>query len=185
MATNILQPPIEQVTPQPSVTSLQEVAETVQSDALQHAHTRFILPIQAAGLAELLQRHDFVEHFKFGLAERIAGTLAAYDEHVQAIYYFDPNLNPDAETETYAALDASVNLLVQVESKSAALESFIIAVDRALTEQVRKLPSPLFASLASVLNTILITQDDVEQKRGHAVLLSSFYLKPRQVWRRR
>ena len=100
MITKILQPPTMEEFTQPVVTSLQEVAETIQIDALQHAHTRFTQPMRAADLAEVLQRNDFIDHFKFGLAERIANTLAAHDEHVQAIYYFDPNLNSDAEIET-------------------------------------------------------------------------------------
>ena len=182
MATNILQSPIKQATLQPPITSLQETAETIQMDALQYAHTKSTQSIQAADLAELLQRHDFFDQFKLGMAERIADTLAAHDEHVQAIYYFDPYLNADAETETFAPLDATVNLLVLVESKSAALESFITALDGALTQQVRKLPSPLLVSLASILNAILITQEDVAQRRGYAVLLSSMFLKPRQVY---
>jgi hypothetical protein len=161
MATNILQPPAKQAASQPSVTSLQEAVETIEIDALQHAHTKCTHPLRAADLAELMQRHDFVDHFKFGLAVRIANMLAAHDEHVQAIYYFDPDLNSDAQTETYAALDATVNLLILVESK---------------------LPSPLYASLVSILNAILITEQDVDQGRGYAILLSSMYLKPRQVW---
>ena len=182
MVTKILQTPKIHTTPQPVVTSLQEVAETIQMDALQHAHTMFTQPMKAADLAEVLQRNDFIDHFKYGLAERIANTLAAHDEHVQAIYYFDPNLNSDSEIETYAPLDASVNLLVQVETKSAALESFIAALDQALTLEARKLPSPLYAQLVSILNAILVTEEDVDQRRGYAILLSSMYLKPRQVW---
>ena len=181
MTINILQLAPQESTAEPTVTSLQEVAETIQIDALQHAHTMFIRPAHAASLADLLQWHDFVNHFKFGLAERIAKTLAAHDEHVQAIYYFDPNLNSDAETETYAPLDPAVNLLVQVTSKSAALQSFIIALDKALTGQLSTLPSPLYASLQTMLNAIVITEEDVQQKQGYAVLLSSLYLKPRRI----
>ena len=182
MITKILQPPTKQERTEPEVTSLQEVAETIQIDALQHAHTRFTQPMRAADLEEVLQRNDFIDHFKFGLAERISRTLAAHDEHVQAIYYFDPNLSSDAETETYAPLDVTVNLLVQVETKSAALDSFIAALDEALTQEARKLPSPLYASLVSILNAILITEEEVDQRRGYAILLSSMYLKPLQVW---
>ena len=40
MATNILQPEIKQVTPQPSITSLQEAAETIQIDSMQYAHAK-------------------------------------------------------------------------------------------------------------------------------------------------
>ena len=177
-----MQPVVKPATARFAVTSLQEVAETIQMDALAYAHSRFTQPIRAASIEELLQRHDFVNFFKLGLAERIANTLAANDEHVQAIYYFDPNLSADAETETYTALDPSINLLVRVKSKSAALSSFIAALDDALALQARKLPSPHYAALASILNAILITEEDVEQKRGYAALLSSLYLKPRQVW---
>ena len=181
MTANILQATPKEITAEPTVTSLQEVAETIQIDALQHAHTMSIQPARAADLAELLQWHDFLNHFKFGLAERIANTLAAHDEHVQAIFYFDPNLSADAETETYIPLDPSVNLLVQVTSKSAALQSFIVAIDQALIEQTRALPSPLFASLETILNAIVITAEDVQHKQGYAALLSSLYLKPRRI----
>ena len=177
-----MQSPVDSATSRLVVTSLQEVAETIQMDALEYAHNRFTQPVRAASIEELLQRHDFINYFKFGLAERIANTLAAHDEHVQAIYYFDPNLSADAETETYTALDPSINLLVQIKSKSAALSSFIAALDDALVIQARKLPSPHYAALASILNAILITEEDVEQKRGYAALLSSLYLKPRKVW---
>ena len=182
MTSNILlEAPITEETAEPSLTSLQEVAETIQIDALQHAYAMSIHPARAVDLAELLRWHDFVNHFKFGVAERIANTLAAHDEHVQAIYTFDPNLSADAETETYAPLDPSVNLLVQVTSKTAALQSFIAAIDKALTKQANTLPSPLFSSLETMLNAIVITGEDVRQKQGYAALLSSLYLKPRRI----
>ena len=182
MATNIMEPVTIERTSRPTVTSLQEVAETILADALQFAHDKFTQPMRAAGLEELMQRHDFIDYFKLGLAERIANTLAAHDEHVQAIYYFDPSLGSDAGTETYTALDPSINLLIRVKLKSAALSSFIAALDDALAREVRKLPSPYYGSLVTILNAILITEEDVEQGRGYAALLSSLYLKPRQVW---
>lgn len=181
MATNILQPVTKDAAVETHITSLQEIAETIQHDALQHARTKSIQPMRAADLAELLQWHDFVNYFRLGMADRIANTLTAYDDQVQAVYYFDPHLNPDAETETYTIPDPTVNLLVQVDSKSAALHSFIAALDNALAEQARRLPSPLFGSLETILNGIVITEEDVQQKRGYAALLSSLYLRPRQI----
>lgn len=182
METMILQEELKQQLERPAVTSLQETAETILMDALQHARTRFVHPISATGLEGLLMRHDFVDYLKFGLAERIARTLAAHDALVQSVHYFDPDLGADAETETYTRIDPSVNLLVHVESKTAALNAFIAALDGALTAQARKLPAPYYAALDSILNAILITGDDVAQGRGYAVLLSSRYLQPRQVW---
>lgn len=172
----------KKATTQQTVTSLQETAETIQADAIQYARSMANWPVRGNGLEDLLQRHDFVNYFKFALAERTAATLAAHDQEIQAVYYFDPNLNPDAAAEVFVPLEATVNLLVLVGARSAALESFISALDGALTRQANRLPAPLFASLASILNPILITADDVAQKRGYAVLLSSPFLKPRQVW---
>ena len=181
MATRFVEAVEKQEASMTSVASLQEIAETIQGDALQYARSRFTQPLRAAELAEVLQRHDFVDYFKFSVAENVARTLAAFDEHVQAVHYFDPTLASDAATY-HGAPDTTVNLLIQVGSNSAALKSFIAALDGALTQQARTLPSPVFASLASTLNTILITEEDVVQKRGYAALLSSLYLKPRQVW---
>ena len=182
MVAKILQAEATQESTRPAVTSLQEMAETIQMDSLQYAHTKFTQPMRAAGFEEVLQRHDFISYFKLGMAQRIANTLAAHDDQVREIHYFDPNLSSDSEIEAYAPLDPSVNLLVVVESKSAALDSFIAALDMALTQEARKLPSPLFASLTSILNAMIITEGDVDQKRGYAALLSSMYLKPLQVW---
>ena len=181
MVTKSIKPQAQEVMDEILVTSLQEVAETIQIDALQQASANYIQPVRATGIEALLQRHDFVEYFKFGLAERIANTLAAHDSCVQAVYYFDPHLNPDAETEAYPLMDPTVNVLVQVEARSAALRSFIDALDKALTEQVRNLPTSLFESLDTILNGIVFTEEDVELKRGYAALLSSFYLKPRRI----
>ena len=184
MATKTLSPEKRQTAFQPRITSLQETAETIQADALRQARSRLPEFIQEPGLADLLQRYDFFEHFKFALAGRIAETLAAHDEHVQAVYYFDPNLNPDAGTEEYLPLDVSVNLLVLVEAKSAAIELFITALDRALTQQISALPSAVLKEPSSILNAILITEADVAQGRGYAVLLSSMFTKPLRVWSR-
>ena len=38
------------------------------------------------------------------------------------------------------------------------------------------------SALSPYIRHRLITEEDVEQKRGYAALLSSLYLKPRQVW---
>ena len=165
------------------ISSLQETVETIQGDALQQARSRFPGYIQEIPFAEL-QQPVFFEYFKLGLADRIAGTVAAHDEHVQEVYYFDPYLNPDAETEAYLPLDASVNLLVLVESKTAALESFGAALARALKQQMREQPSPVMADVNYILNAILINEEDIARGRGYAALLSSLFNMPCRVWPR-
>jgi hypothetical protein len=184
MPPRTLQLSEKQRTVESPVSSLQETVETIQGDALHYARIHLPVSVQESALDELLQQPRFFEYFKFGLADYTAGTIAAHDEYVQAIYYFDPYLNPDAQTETDLPLDVSVNLLVVVKSKTAALQSFINALDRALTQQIRDLPSPLPAGLSSILNAVMISEEDIAHGRGYAVLLSSLFNKPRRVWPR-
>ena len=81
-------------------------------------------------------------------------------------------------------VDATVHLLVLVNSSSAALEAFISALDRALTASLTSLPSPKFAERDSILDVNLLTEKDVESGRGYAVLLSSVFTPPLKVWQR-
>jgi hypothetical protein len=184
MAPRTLQVSEKQKTAYSPISSLQETVETIQGDALQYALTHLPAAVQESALEELLQQPRFFEYFKFGLADYTAGTIAAHDEYVQEIYYFDPYLNPDAQTETDLPLDVSVNLLVVVKSKTAALQSFVDALDRALTQQIRDLPSTQLAGLNSILNAIMISEEDIAHGRGYAALLSSLFNKPRRVWPR-
>ena len=181
MTINISKPEVEEISAEPALTSLQEIAETIQLDALQEARSKITQPIRAADLQELLKWHEFVDYYRLALADRIARTLTAHDTNITAVYYFDPNLNPDGETETYLPVDPSINLLIEVETPSAALEAFISALDREMAAQARTLPSRFFDSLQTILNGIVCTSEDIKEKNGYAALLSSYYLRPRRL----
>jgi len=137
--------------------------------------------LKDAAYFELLRRPDFIEYFKFSLADGVAQSIVAMDDHVQAVYYFDPHLNPDAETETLVPTEATINLLLVVKSNSAALKSFISLLDSYLTEALRVLPSTLFASLPSVLHMMFVTQEDIAQRRGYALVLNAIYTPPKRI----
>jgi hypothetical protein len=73
---------------------------------------------------------------------------------------------------------------VVVQSPSAALDAFIASLDRALTASLNELPSPKFEQRTSILDVNILTEGDVKQGRGYAVLLSSVFTPPLQVWQR-
>lgn len=162
--------------------SLPITAEQLCDAALDQARHKMTLPYRAYDLPLLMARPDFVEYFKFHLAVGLAKAIGAVDEHVQAVHYFDPNLNPDAQTETAVPLDPTLNLLVVVASNSAALRSYLLALDGYLTQAVKDLPSPLFATLHSLTNVMLVTADDIAQRRGYSLLLDSIYTPTRRLW---
>ena len=165
------------------VSSLLETAETVRSNALNLARKKLLPREQDAGLAKLLERRDFIDYFKHALAQEVAQVIATYDQRVQVVYLFEESTNPDAQTEDYlSSVDLTIHLLALVTSASAALESFVASLDRALTEALNELPSDQFGKRSSFLNVMPITEDDIKDGRGYAVLLSSFYARPLKIW---
>ncbi len=167
------------------MSSLAEAAETIQDNALNLARKKMRPREQDAGLEKLLDRRDFVDYFKYALAQEVAQVIATFDQHVQAVYLFEETANPDAETEDYLSnVDLTIHLLASVTSTSAALESFVTSIDRALTDVLKELPSDAFAKRTSILNVIPITESDIEEGRGYAVLLSSIFARPLRIWQR-
>jgi hypothetical protein len=164
---------------------LPDTVELMRSNALNAARARLSYREQEADLATLLQRRDFADYLRHTLAQEVAQVIAAYDRRVLTVYAFEESANPDAQTEDYSpAIDPTIHLLVLVTSASAALEAFITSLDRALTDSLRELPSVTFSRRLSFLDVIPVTQRDVEEGRGYAVLLNSFYARPLKIWQR-
>lgn len=184
MYTDVLKTSTEIDDPQPQISQLQETAETLQHDALSWARTKLPLLQQGMELEDLLQQHDFVNWFKYKLAEGVAHVIAANDQRVQAAYSFEESSNPDAATEEHLPLDGTVHLLVKVATNSAALKAYIDSLDRALVATAGTLPSALFVRLSHILDVIPVTEEDVAHGRGYAVLLSSVHAPPLKIWQR-
>lgn len=167
------------------ISSLFETAETIQINALNQARRRLPTREKDAQLAKLLERRDFIDNFRHALAQEIAQVIATHDQRVQAVYIFEESANPDAETEEYTQfVDLTIHLLALVTSASAALDAFVASLDRALTEVLSELPSNAFSIRNSFLNIIPITESDIEERRGNAVLLPSIYARPLKIWQR-
>ena len=170
--------------PKTQATTLQEVAETICADAIRQTQAKFD-PFQQEPNGEgLLRRNDFFDSLKYNLAKGVANTLAASDDHVLDIYLSDPSVNPDAESGEYLSVDAIVHLLVLVRVSSAALKTFIGSLDRALVQQLKDTPLPLPAKCSSILDVMLVTEDEVERGTGYANLLRSIFAPPLKIWQR-
>lgn len=172
----------EELTATLTVTPIDDVAETIRNDAIEIARQR--VDGEDAGLMSLLDRRDFFESFKYGLAVRIADVLAATDRNVLGVYTYEVDMNPDAEIGGELPLDATARLLVHVSTPSAALQAFIGALDRALLISLKELPSPFFKERAFILDVNLITDQDIQQRIGFAKLVTSPFAPPLKVWQR-
>jgi hypothetical protein len=168
-----------------TVSSLGELAKTIRASAVAEALSDRRSYASNEALLELeLSRPAVREAVKDGIARGVARALAAHDEQVQAIYGYDPSANPDSEAGDDRLFDATIHLLALVTAPSAALQAFIAALDRALTESLRQLPCPPFQIRESVLDINLITRREVQEHKGYAGLLSATFAPAIEVWHR-
>jgi len=175
----------QRTTKSAQVSSLSDLAKTIRASAIVEALSDRRSYATNEALLELeLGRPVVREAVKDGLARGVARALAAHDPQVQAIYAYDPSANPDSEAGDDRPFDATVHLLAVVNTPSAALQAFIAALDRALTESLKDLPSPIFQIRESVLDINLITRHDVQERKGYAGLLSATFAPAIEIYRR-
>ncbi len=167
------------------VSSLFETAETIQINALNLARRKLLPGERDMQLAKVLERQEFVEKFKRALAQEIAHVIAAYDQRVQAVYLIGETINTHKKPEEeLLSVDLNIRLFTLVTTASAALLAFVASLDRALTIVLGELPSKAFGMGNSFLEVVPITERDIEHGWGYALLFSSIYGRPTEIWQR-
>ncbi len=184
MAIAVLARELVLETPMPEISTMAEVAETIRNDALTLAY-QSLPPAQRDGdLQRLLGRPEFFNRLKYRLSAAVANVLAANDQRVLTVYTYEPTANADDGAGIEMPLDSTLHMLVLVTAPSAALQSFIDSLDRALTMSLKYLPSPLFALRDTLLDVNLVTEDEARLGLGWATLLKSVFAPPYKIWSR-
>jgi len=176
--------PQEKIVHRIEVTRLFEVAETIRDDALEWAQSGLGILDRGLALQDLFEQPRFVDRFRYGLAKGVAESIAANDQRVQAIYLFDNELTSDIETGCELPIEVAVHQLALVSAPSAALQSFVISLDRALVECLQELPVRLYRERERILDVKLVTEYDVENRIGYAILLGSIHSPALEIWKR-
>ena len=164
-----------------SIMQLEEIAETICLNALEHARPP---TAHATPKADLLQEPTFLQRFKVGIAQGMTHLLATHDTRVLAAYLYDETSNTLTQTATYSTSAAMTHLLFLVSMRSAALYVLAEALDKALVREVNKLPSSPLNQDDSLLNPLFITQADVAENKGYAMLLSPALASRLTIWKR-
>ena len=169
----------------PEVSTAAEIAETIRNEALTLAYKGFADAPSDGDLQKLLACPAFANHVKYRLAIAIANVLGTYDRRVLSVHYvYNTAPDPDAAVDPDAPGDPLLHFLVLVTSPTAALQAFVKALDRALVESMRQLPSPSLASLSTILDVTLATEDESSRGTGWTALLRSTFAPPVQLWKR-
>lgn len=168
-----------------SMIQLQDIAETICGNALDRAYPPVHPSRSKSRLEALLQDSTFLQRFIMGMARETACLLAANDNRVLSIYLFQESTNSHTYTEASSSLGVKIHLLILVRNRSAALHALASALDQALLREVHKQPVSLLNLDESLLNPLFITEADVAQQKGYAILLSSAMVPPLNIWKRR
>jgi hypothetical protein len=166
----------------PGISHLSELAESMRDDALAFALSQRGTRKPVRSLQRVFDEIEFVDCFKYSLAQSLCEVLAAHAVQIREIHYYDPLVESTAQPVGNLPVDASLHLLARISRSSAALEMFISALDQAMVECLKELPTPLFAETNSIIDISLITDDDVRLGRGQAKLLSSMYTPPLRIF---
>jgi hypothetical protein len=164
------------------VINIKDTAEEIINQSINEARKKTSRFNQDKDLSILLHDKVFTDQFHYSLAENIAGEISKKDESIESVYLFDPSANPGLESGEYLPIDPCLHLLLVVDKISAGLDAFLAAYDRAITEAINKIPSPIYSEIQSFMDVILITNQDIESRKGYAALISSIYSPPLRVW---
>jgi hypothetical protein len=123
-----------------------------------------------------------LEYCHYQLAQHVAESLGALDDNVRSVSIYEFEATPEDRAFGENPESLPIHLLVRVDRKTSALSSLVSALDRALVKDYAEMVGP--RRLGHVLDVQVIDEDDVESRRGIAVLLYSLYNRPIQLWER-
>ena len=166
------------------VLDIADLAESILKDAFSYANEKTMILSSTPNNGELLARRDYLEAFRVGLGNAVTQALVENDGSILSVFRFEPNANSDSETEEDPPVDGYVYLMAVVDRPSAGLEALADSLDRALTERMNKFSSAIYKKYSAVLDVKFVTSEEVEKRRGYAVLLTSIFSPPTRLWQR-
>lgn len=171
------------VTPQTPSRTVTEVAETALARALEFCAQKMMLGNPQAAI-DCLRRGDShaCGYFQYGLAREVAGCLGELDEGIRAVYLYDDEATPEDACLGAARKVPLTHLIVWARQKTAALDSLLAGLDRALAEMLGDLVDR--SQFSHALDCQVVEDVEVETRTGFGALLSSLHHRPIEVWKR-
>jgi hypothetical protein len=123
------------------------------------------------------------------LADSLIAQMSAYlgqmDQMVNAVFEYEPEyatIHPHAHISAGHFRKRGLNLIIWVKRKSAALKALVATLEQAFAESQSKAGledenNPLFS-----LDIKLVDDQDVDEKRGYGMIVSSQLVRATQVW---
>jgi len=164
--------------------SVTSVAEGILVEAIEFCAQKIGAshPKTVIGLLEQQDRAA-CEYCLYSIAKQAATSLAEMDENVEAVYILDYDATPeDLCFGTEAHTTRLIHLLVWTHRKTAAFDSLVEALDRAL---VRACSDAIGVwNPATLLDVQVVDDADIKQRHGYGAFGAWMHQQPIQIWKR-
>ena len=165
----------------PSVIS---TAESILAEAIGFCAQKIAVSSRAT-VVDLLRQNDRTacEYFLYGMAKQVAVSLGAMDENVKVVHTFDYDATPQDLCFSEGTHNTRlIHLLVWTQRKTAAFDSLVAALDRALAQVYADTIGK--RGLVTLLDVQTVDDADVKQRRGYGAFHAWMHQKPIQIWKR-
>ena len=164
--------------------SLPSAAESMLTEAVEFCAQKIGVSSHAT-VVDLLRRNDGTtcEYYLYGVAKQVAASLGAMDENVKAVYMFDYDATPgDLCFGAGAPNTRLIHLLVWTQRKTAAFDSLVAALDRALAQAYSDTIGT--RGLTTLLDVQVIDDAEVKQRHGYGAFRAWMHQQPIRIWKR-
>ncbi len=124
---------------------------------------------------------DGVRHH---LASAAAEYIGSLDRTVRAVYTYEPEYatGSDIAPEDLPKRSTGIYMIIWAERKTAALLALQASLAASMMEQWKKLGCPNLSGRCSTIDIQIVSDEDVERRRGYGALIDSVHLSPLRVW---
>jgi hypothetical protein len=161
--------------------------EMVERAIAECAEAHFAGNSQRLRQALLMGQCEHCKCVSDSLVRQVSEYLGRVDKTVKAVYQYEPAESPqDSQSEDRASLKkhTGINLVVWVDRKSAALKALIGTLEAVLSTSQRKIGCMNAAPGCFVFDVEMVSDQDVQERRGLGLFVESAYLGSRPVWKR-
>lgn len=125
--------------------------------------------------------------FSDNLVRQIATYLGSMDKMVKAVFEYEPEyatIHPRAHVRSLSPRQSGLNLIIWAKRKSAALKALIATLEAVLVESQQKIGLAREKTAFITLDVKIVDDQDVEERRGYGLIVSSQLVRSRRVWQR-
>ena len=133
----------------------------------------------------LLQGHcEHCRNVAKSLLCQIGEYLGRVDRNVKAVYHYEPVEMPGVPPSEINEPYVGINLVVWVERKSAALSALLETLETVLKASKRNIGCADASPQCFSLDVKIVSDQEVQERRGLGLLIERSYLRSTPVWRR-